>query len=210
MFCEKCGAEITDNSTFCPNCGSAVGANQQQTNQYQYQGPAQAPQTKQGKKAAKPIIEQMTFDSYTAARDAKAYAEAKVEKIKIGLYLALGAELCYVLVFLLERIEFLAIIFLLLGLGATIASYIVGGGIKIALSISWKVATTLGWIGWVLIPFPADIISGIMLTVLAMLYIPIGLFFLPVIAVFISYRQNKANLNAANQYLSYCTPANNL
>lgn len=24
MFCSNCGKEITDNSKFCPNCGSVV------------------------------------------------------------------------------------------------------------------------------------------------------------------------------------------
>lgn len=42
MFCSKCGNQIPDNSTFCPNCGTAFAQPQQpQYNQPQYGQPQQ-------------------------------------------------------------------------------------------------------------------------------------------------------------------------
>ena len=38
MFCRNCGSNIPDNAPFCPNCGTATGAGQQQQ---QYQQPPQ-------------------------------------------------------------------------------------------------------------------------------------------------------------------------
>ena len=50
-FCSKCGAQMNDGSAFCPSCGAATQAQQQQQQQYQqpqYQQPQyQQPQYQQ-------------------------------------------------------------------------------------------------------------------------------------------------------------------
>ncbi len=45
MYCSKCGKEILDNVTFCPECGNATNPNNQQSmnnnnNSYNYGHPS--------------------------------------------------------------------------------------------------------------------------------------------------------------------------
>ena len=221
MFCEQCGAEIDENSAFCLKCGKPVNTyvaqnvqTQTQTNQYQagqgqFQG--QVPPVRTENKGVEPIIEQMTFDSYATAADAQRKALDKVERIKIGLYIAIGAEVFFGFWFLFSKLNMYDLEYLMffIGILAAIASYIVGGGFMKALGMAWKVSKTIGKFGWFCTPFPADIFTGLLCTALAMCFLPIGLLFFPVIFVYLNYRQNKANLDAANQYLSYCSTANN-
>lgn len=52
MLCPKCGTQIPDDSTFCPNCGAQLGAAQPQVQRPAYQQQPQAPsQQYQQKKA---------------------------------------------------------------------------------------------------------------------------------------------------------------
>ena len=162
------------------------------------------------KKQREPIITEPVFNSYQAAKDARDKAQQKVNRIKIGLIIAAVAEILLVLWnFIPETSSFLKTLSNIVIIGAVVcaaASYIVGGGFLIALSTAWKIAKTIGWIGWVLVPFPADIFTGILLTMFALAFFPFSLLFLPLIFVGVNYKQNKVNLNVAEQYLQHCQP----
>lgn len=43
MFCKKCGTQIPDNGTFCPNCGQAVENGKEKSMEYSEQTQEQAP-----------------------------------------------------------------------------------------------------------------------------------------------------------------------
>ena len=163
------------------------------------------------KKQREPIIVEPVFNSYQMAKDARDAAEKKVNRIKIGLIIAAVAELMFIFVFFVNTdIKFLNSlkdICMYTGLACAVASYVIGGGFLIALGTAWKISKTIGWIGWVFVPFPADIFTGLLLVIVAMCFFPLSLLFLPMIFVAINYKQNKVNLDVAEQYLRYCEPA---
>lgn len=119
----------------------------------------------------------------------KGSVQSKLDKCKIGLLIAAGAELFYVLSGVFGSIHLLSDIFSWIGIVATLASYVIGGGILIGLKAAWKISTTIGWVGWFCVPFPADIPLGIMLTVIGLCIFPFMLIFLPIALVFCGYIQ---------------------
>lgn len=64
-----------------------------------------------------------------------------------------------------------------------VAGYILGGGIKGAIGFAWKLAK----FGWVIIPFPMDIMSGAISLGLAILLF----LFCPAIFVFLSFIKSE-------------------
>jgi hypothetical protein len=99
-------------------------------------------------------------------------------------------------------------IILIVALVGTILAYILGGGLGAALKVTWKFAKGIGWFGWFCVPFPADIFTGIMLTILAIVMIPMLFIFIPLVLVFLNYIQVNKDYKAAEEYLKYCTPTN--
>ncbi len=160
------------------------------------------------KKERKPIIIEPVFNSYQAAVDMRDKAQKKVNRIKIGLLIALVAELLWVATFMIHPTnDFMIVLSDISIVGAlitTIAAYIIGGGLGIALRTSWKISTTIGWIGWFVVPFPMDIFTGIFLTIMGIVMLPLLLFFVPIVFVLINLRQNSVDLKAAETYLKYC------
>ena len=144
----------------------------------------------------KKIIETMEFDDYACARDCLEQSRAELEKIKEVRKLAAAATFCSFLYLVLIKNDILGPLFFLLALGGSITSYIKGGGIRIAFSVAKKLAFS----GWVIIPFPWDIVTGLG----ALFYSFLTFLFVPIIFVHINYKQYKQYCDDAEAYLQYC------
>lgn len=89
----------------------------------------------------------------------------------LALILATVATACSVIGFIGRGNDFLGI-FAVIGLFLSIASYIIGGGLGDAI----KAALTLGKWGWLIVPFPIDIATGLftmLVSFVAFLFLPI-------------------------------------
>lgn len=91
MFCEKCGTQIPDNSTFCPNCGAkaenAPNPEQPQGQAFesqQAQGQSPEPQQFQGQTASEPQQTQSAFNTATNTVNSMLSTDAGKKKL-IGI-----------------------------------------------------------------------------------------------------------------------------
>jgi len=165
-------------------------------------------------KEKKPFFTTMEFNSAQYAMDTKAKCEAKLARIKIGMWIAVGVEIGWLLTYVFRKpfnnmpAEIAGILLLILAIGA-LAAYIIGGGLGMAFKVTFKIAFAIGWFGWVCLPFPVDIITGLFLSILAIIMIPVLFVFIPLVLVFCNYYQVKKDYNAAEEYLKYCTPVEN-
>lgn len=148
--------------------------------------------------AKKNLFETMEFDNYAQAKDLVDGAEKKVKRILIGLGIAAVATL-FTVIGLCCSNEMSQMVFFLLAFLFAIPAYIVGGGLGKAL----KVAKKLAVLGWIIVPFPIDILTGLCTFIVAIY----ALFFVPIIFVLINYSQHRKDLKAAQKYLSYFKPA---
>lgn len=157
-------------------------------------------------KEKKTLFTKMEFNNAQYAMDVKAKSEAKLARVKVGLIIAAIAQFAWVISFAFPHMpELLVDGVCIIALVGTVAGYIVGGGLLAALKFTWKFATTIGWFGWVCVPFPVDIFTGIMLTGLALIMIPILFIFIPLGLVFLNFIQVRKDYKAAEEYLKYCT-----
>ena len=152
----------------------------------------------------KTFYEEMVFDDAQLALDAMEESEEKLVKAKRGLWLAVGATIYNLFGFAIVAflLNLLGIdyaesfeISLCIAIGLTLASYILGGGFGTAVKWAWKLAI----FGWIIIPFPYDLIVGFMTMGFSLACFA----FIPILFVFINYRQIKKDYAAAKKYLSY-------
>ncbi len=141
------------------------------------------------KKESRKFFESVQFDTVANAEQVIEKSQKKLEKAKIGLIVSGVATGLSALAFFFPVLNFLLIFAFL----ASVAAYIIGGGIKIALKTAWKIAK----FGWFIIPFPYDIATGIITLIFAVM----GFMFIPVVFVFVNYLQIKKNLNEAQEFL---------
>ncbi len=146
------------------------------------------------KKESNKLFESVEYD-IAKAEKVIAKSQKKIEKSKIGLIVAGVATALTAIAFLVPVLDFL-IVFAFL---ASIAAYIIGGGIKIALKTAWKIAK----FGWFIIPFPYDIATGICTLIFAVF----GFLFIPVVFVFVNFLQIKKDLKEAQEFLGSVTVA---
>ena len=100
----------------------------------------------------------------------------QLNKTTIGLFISIGATLLSVIGFILIKKDIspdTGVVMLMIGFGAGIVSYILGGGILYALSLMWKVVKACFITFW----FPLACILAIM----AVIYGGIAIVCLPVI-----------------------------
>lgn len=159
------------------------------------------------KKESKPLFSDMHFDDVAFAQDVYNSSTKKMQRCKIGLIVAAVAEVIWILLFLLgHKMGAFGDILSGFALVASIASYIVGGGIKMGLSFAWRVSTKVGFFGWLVVPFPYDILTGLMCTCIGIMLIPTLLLFIPLVLVGLNYIQIKKDYDAAQAFLSYYKP----
>ena len=164
------------------------------------------------KKEKEKVFTEMQFNDAQYAQDVLANSQSKLERCKIALIIALVVQVLWALVFFAPQVfsnvpGFLNNMISMIMFAGTIAAYIIGGGIKATVGFVWKIAKGISWIGWFLVPFPMDIITGIASFLIVLLFIPFVLLCVPLLGVAANYHQTKMDHQAAETYLSYCTPA---
>lgn len=154
------------------------------------------------------FFEELQFSDAAYAQSVKEKTEQKLERCKLGVKIAAAAQIAWICAFVFPHMPSILVdIDAIVALGGTIAAYIIGGGLLAALKSTWKIAKTLGVIGWICVPFPFDIMTGLTLTITAMASIPIFFIMLPFVLVYSYYLQLKKDYNGAVEYLGYCAPA---
>lgn len=143
--------------------------------------------------------EQATFINMDEANKValKAKAKVKVKEARIGFIVALISTILAIVSFMMEAKGYGGTLTWIMGIASIVGalvSYVLGGGFMIACRYAKKIAV---W-GWVVVPFPVDIITGIITFILAIAVF----FFLPVIFVGMSYTQIKKEYDAANIYIA--------
>ena len=150
------------------------------------------------------LYEEMVFDDVQYAVDVVNAYKTKYNKVKRGLnlsivsllYFFLALPMVYTIIYPIPILgKPISEIAVLVGLILVFASYIIGGGLKPALR--W--ARKLGTFGWLILPFPWDLFTGIFL----MMAVVVFFFFCPVVFIYMNYRQINMDYKAAKKYLSY-------
>lgn len=147
----------------------------------------------------KNLFENATITSTEAAKQLLENSVAKLNRVKIGLIVAAVATLISVIGYKNDGTS-LGGTLLFIGFICSMASYIIGGGFMTA--ISW--AAKIGKLGWFIMPFPIDIITGICAVMISF----IAFMFLPLVFVFLSYVQTKKDYEEANKFLLAAQAAN--
>ena len=147
----------------------------------------------------KNLIEKMEFDDFAFAKQTFEDSDKKLGRIRTGLIVSAAATLASFIGFsAIDKNDTIGGIFILVALITAIASYIIGGGMKIA----FKAAKKLAVFGWFILPFPYDLGTGICTIIIA----PIAFLFIPVVFVYINYKQVKRNRDDAEEYMKFCKP----
>lgn len=148
------------------------------------------------------LYEEMEFDNVQYAVDVVNAHKVMYNKAKKGLHLSIFATLYTIFGFpiigsllssILGNLGFE--IALISALCFSLASYIIGGGLGTAIKWAFK----LGAFGWIILPFPWDLITGFLLMGCSAMFF----FFVPVIFVYMNYRQINMDYKAAKKYISY-------
>ena len=141
------------------------------------------------------FYEEMEFDDVRYAVDIVNEHGAKLKRVKKGLIISVCAIACTLSSFVIGLENPLSSFLIIAGLIGSIAAYIVGGGFSTAIRWAWKIAV----FGWIIIPFPFDLLTGF-----ACLYFAFFFFlFVPTIFVYMNYRQINMDYMAAKKYVSY-------
>ena len=145
------------------------------------------------------LYEEIVFDDVQYAVDTYNMCKRKLKKVENGLIFAVVATGCNLFAWIpmLQGKEETIIIdiCMLIGIVCTFIAYIKGGGILSVFRWAWKI----GKFVWFILVFPFDIFGA----VLAWYCSLVGFLFVPLIFVFINYRQIKMNYQAASKYISY-------
>ncbi|MCR4902623.1 MAG: hypothetical protein K6A23_07185 [Butyrivibrio sp.] len=147
----------------------------------------------------KNLFNSITFDNTAYAQQILNESESKLKRVKIGLIIAAITSVISIIGYTATNNN-LSTILMLVSLIGSLVSYIIGGGFMNALS--WGVK--IGKIGWIIMPFPVDIVTGLTASLFAILVF----LFLPVIFVLLSYFQTKKDFDTAFMYLSQYQAAN--
>lgn len=150
------------------------------------------------KKTAK-LIETANFDSYEEAKEMVRTAKNRRTRHLIALAIsALATALTAYGLFSvggMDGFEYCAYAFML-----AIPAYLIGGGFGKVLKIAGKLAK----FGWLILPFPIDIVTGLMTFIFA----GFALFCVPLFFTFTNFVQHDRDYKAAMKHLSHYTRAN--
>lgn len=146
---------------------------------------------------SKKLIETLEFNNTLHAQKTIEKTETSMKKIKRALIPAAISTTAFLYATMGGAQDYSVSGFLMtLSMIGSIVSYIMGGGFKIALKTAGKLAV----VGWFFLPFPIDIVTGIC----TMIFAVIAFFFMPLVFVYLNYRQHKKNLADAKEYLECC------
>lgn len=164
--------------------------------------------------AKKDLDQEMVFNSYQHASDCKEEAERYLSRVKTSyIFAAITTVLWLICIKSCDWVmnstsigfrDFASIIVFITAIGGlvmSIVTYVVGGGVGKA----FKIAAHLMALGWVILPFPFDLITGISLFFIAI----IALFCVPIIIVFLRHRELNKEIASAEEYMQYCQPVDN-
>ncbi len=142
------------------------------------------------------ILEQKTYGDVNEANKILSKARTKLKIARIGLLIAVISTCCLIASFVVDSPETVELAGILAGIAVLVGlvAYIVGGGIIIALKAAYKI----GMFGWLVVPFPIDIITGICTFIIAILVF----LFLPIIFVSMRYMEIKKEYDTVNLYIS--------
>lgn len=143
----------------------------------------------------KRLIDTLEFEDVIEARDTIEKATKKLERKVPGLIVSGIATAATLLSFVVSNTSVGGFL-LTIALFGSVASYIVGGGFKIALKTAGKLAA----FGWFICPFPIDIGVGLCTLIFAIW----AFFFFPIVFVALNIRQQKKNIEDAEAYLEFC------
>ncbi len=148
-------------------------------------------------KKTQKVVEERRFDNVAYAEDVKAACEARIKRSGIAVILAIAASIVAMVGMTKENFP----TYFGVTVALSIAAYIITGSLLRIIDS----ASTLGKIGWLIMPFPLDIATG-MATVMAAMII---FLFCPTLFILISMWKNKKELREAEKYLSYCKEISN-
>lgn len=149
-------------------------------------------------KQKKHLYEEPEFDNVQSAIDAAQEYQTKLTKVRKGLHLSIIATIYnflfapVILIILLSFYKDFRYIPYILGLGLSITAYILGGGLKTAISWAFKFGEFLS----LPLSYPFDLITlcfGFIISVIAFLFIPI-------ILVHMNYKQINMHYQSALKY----------
>lgn len=140
------------------------------------------------------IIETMEFDSYEAAKEMVTTAKRKRTRHLIALGISAGATALTAYGFL-GGSEMDPMLYMMMAFLLAIPAYIIGGGFGKVL----KTAANLGKFGWLIVPFPYDIVTGLFTFIFA----AFALFCVPIFFTFTNYVQHNRDYKAAKKHLSH-------
>lgn len=118
----------------------------------------------------------------------------KPSRMKIGLIVAIVAQVAWVLAFIFYSHTSVSDILGYLALITTAGAYIIGGGLIFAFKTAWGIAKKMFFFGWLVVPFPMDILTGLISSLVGIFAFLIIFLFLPLLLVFLNYKrvQNEA------------------
>lgn len=106
---------------------------------------------------------EVEFNSYEQAAAMTQKAESKRNRVLIGLGISLVATGLTLFGLFGGHADGMGMAYLMLAFFAAIPSYILGGGFGSALKAAGKLAK----FGWLIVPFPYDLITGLMTLIIA-------------------------------------------
>jgi len=151
-------------------------------------------------KKKKRFYEEMEFDDVQYAVDIVNGYKHKLRKVERGLYVAIITSAFNVFILWAESQGIsvsaeMSGIFSLVMIGGAIVSYVLGGGILTALRWAWRIGAFM----WYIFVFPLDL----MMVIMGFGFSLVAFLCVPVIFVYMNYRQVKMDYKAAKKYISY-------
>lgn len=163
------------------------------------------------KQTTNPETQEILFSGIQEAKDAKTKAEKKLAWIKMGMPITIVAQLWLPLIFIVvtflpsssesELSQKILNFMMIAWIVVVLAALIISGGLGSALSRAWQICKKIGYVGWFVIPFPVDLVTGPMLTAIAMCFFFTIVLFAPLYFVMENKKEKQAIIEAATKYM---------
>lgn len=156
--------------------------------------------SKKMKKEKEQLFNDVNIDTVQMAKDILAESEVKLEQVqkamKIGAIATVGTVISLILLATEGVMATIGNLLLVVIAVISIISYIIGGGVGMAIKFAWK----MGKIGWYILPIPlVDLAFALMVFFFAL----VGALYVPVLFIWLSSKQIKRDQEEAEEYLKY-------